>query len=601
MPDKIAVIDLGGQYAHLIATKVRETGVFSEILNPDADMSVLSEFKGVILSGSPALSSQNELAIGGEILDKNIPVLGFCFGHQEIAKFHGGKIENKGQEYGKSVLRITKKSEIFEGLSMEETVWMSHGDAVVSPGQMEETGVSVSPEGRVQRYSALQHLPSKHFGFQFHPEVDDTPNGIKMIENFVFKICGCLKSWDQKTMLEKIKKNVIKEASGKKTVMLVSGGVDSTVAAVVLGRYLPSESLSFIHIDTGLMRENESREVMDLFEKQGLLGRIKFIDASKNFIGKLEGISDPEKKRKIIGESFIQTVEPLLSETSGEGNLLGQGTIYPDRIETGETKHANKIKTHHNRIPVIEEMVRAGKVIEPLKDLYKMEVRELAKHLGIPSEFVERHPFPGPGLGVRCVCSDGNVDKDEFEKVRKDLCCLPSATFEKDLLPVKSVGVKGDLRSFEYSAVLCSEKTDFDEAESFANVIFRSVKGINRALLIYGLKSLPEFRIREAYVTPKRLEILRKADKKANDLLIKFGLYGDVWQMPVILLPVTADGQEKEIIVVRPVVSLRGMTARPYHLTDIFMDELNEFIKNSDAGFLAFDLSSKPPATIEWE
>ncbi len=601
MPDKIAVVDLGGQYAHLIATKVRETGVYSEILDPVKDIDSMFQFKGIILSGSPALSSQNELALDREILKSGIPVLGFCFGHQEIAKFHGGKIENKGQEYGSSVLRITKKTKIFSGLSEEETVWMSHGDAVVHPGDMEEIGVSVSPSGEVQRFSALQHSESKHFGFQFHPEVDDTPNGLKMIENFVLDICGCEKSWDQKAVLESAESIVKESASEKDTVMLVSGGVDSTVAAVLLAKFLPSERLQFIHIDTGLMRENESSEVMALFEKQGLLGRMKLIDASEKFITGLQGVSDPEEKRRLIGEAFIQVVSPIMDEVSGSGALLGQGTIYPDRIETGGTKHASRIKTHHNRIPLIEEMIENGRVVEPLKDLYKIEVRNLGRHLGIPSEFLDRHPFPGPGLGVRCICSDGILVEGEYEKTRYELLSLATENFEKELLPIKSVGVKGDLRSYEYTAVLRSEKQTLEKAVFCANVIFRAVKGINRAIWIHGLKKIPRFSPRKAFVTPERLKILRKADKKANKLLEKHNIYGEIWQMPVILLPVIADGKEAEIVVVRPVVSLRGMTAKPYILKKEFMDELADSLKDEGIIYTAFDLSSKPPATIEWE
>lgn len=602
MPDKIAVIDFGGQYAHLIATKVREAGVYAEILEPDHDVELLRSYKGLILSGSPALSSQDEFAMNGDIFTGGVPILGFCFGHQEIAKFHGGKIEHKGQEYGRSVLRITAESPLFEGLSKEETVWMSHGDAVVSPGDMEEIGVSVSPDGKIQRYSALQHMPLKHFGLQFHPEVDDTPNGKKMIENFVLKICSCRKSWTQKTILDTIENSLGKNTLHKKVVMLVSGGVDSTVAAVLLGKFLPSENLHFIHIDTGLMRENESAEVISLFERQGLLNSMEFIDASRKFLSKLEGISDPEEKRKIIGDTFVEVSQDLIENSSeDESFVLGQGTIYPDRIETGGSKHANRIKTHHNRVPLIEEMIKEGRVVEPIKDLYKKEVRDLGSNLGIPSEFLKRHPFPGPGLGVRCVCSDGLVENNEFEKVKKSLATIHRGAFKLGAIPIKSVGVKGDLRSYEFTAAVCSEKYDLSEGSIFANVVFRFAKGVNRVLWMFGLKELPEFKPRRAYITPDRLQLLRKADKKANDLLLKHRVYEEIWQMPVIMLPVKVNGLDAEIIVLRPVRSERGMTARPYFLSENFMREMDVSLKETGSHLLAFDLSSKPPATIEWE
>lgn len=597
--DKIAVIDYGGQYAHLISTVIREIGVYSEILLPDFDVKILKNFKGLILSGSPALSSQDEISVNSDMFTEGIPVLGFCFGHQEIAKFHGGKVVSTGNEYGMGIIEIKKDSPVFKGLDKEQTVWMSHGDSVVDPGDMEEIAISMSPEGKVQKYTAIASDEYKHYGFQFHPEVDDTPEGREMIKNFVIDICGCKENWNSNNILKNIKDEISGTIKDKNVFMFVSGGVDSTVAAVILSRILNSDRLRYIHIDTGLMRKNESKDVLDLFFIEGIEDNLKFINAENIFLEKLKGIYDPEEKRKIIGNSFVEVLNNEVSKLHLENFILGQGTIYPDRIETGATKYAHRIKTHHNRVEVIEEMIAEGRVIEPLKDLYKSEVREIGYKLGISEKLIKRHPFPGPGLGVRCICSDGKIDKD-FQKVEKGLSQFTSR-YNACLLPVKSVGVKGDMRSYEYPAAIWGKFINWEDVENVSNEIFRRIQGINRVIWLEFDNEELSITTRESYINKDRLNLLREADYIANELLEDFDIYDEIWQMPVISLPLCINGSDEELVVIRPVISKRGMTARFYRLPDGYVLKLKERLKSIGVNYLGVDVSSKPPATIEWE
>ncbi|MGC9367092.1 MAG: glutamine-hydrolyzing GMP synthase [bacterium] len=600
--DKIGVIDYGGQYAHLIANVVRSIGVYSDILQPH-QLRDISQYRGIILSGSPALSSGDELSVNPLIFKLNIPVLGFCFGHQEIAKFHGGRVEHKGQEFGRSLLKLVKKSPIFLNLPDEQVVWMSHGDAVTDPGDMEEIAVSLDPDNNTQKYSAISDEKLRHYGFQFHPEVDDTEYGREMIENYVIGICGCRKSWNSDYMVEDIENSIKTEVKTNQVVMLVSGGVDSTVAAVLLHRALPASQLHFIHVDTGLMRYKESEQVTELFESEGMLPSLVVVDASEQFLRELQGVYDPEQKRNIIGKNFIDLVNDEVAKFDLSTALLAQGTIYPDRIETGETEHAHRIKTHHNRIPQIEAMIRQGLVIEPLKDLYKFEVRKVGQTLGIPQTMLQRHPFPGPGLGIRCICSQpDNLDYKQITVLRaklKDNC----GKYYSEVLPVKSVGVKADQRSYEYPGLLWKENYCGEEIDDIAAKIFRNVDNINRIIWLGGNHANPPVSIQPvlADINAARLEKLRAADNLAQQLLVEQNLYDEIWQMPVISLPLKINQVYEDFIILRPVISKRGMTARPYYLPPLYLKTLSNRFKQVGVNWWGVDVSTKPPATIEWE
>jgi GMP synthase (glutamine-hydrolysing) len=451
--DKIAVVDFGGQTAHLIATKVREIGVLAEILQPTDPVEAFAGYRGIILSGSPSLSSHGEDSDWTkEVLDLDVPILGFCFGHQEIAKHYGGKVIHGGREWGHAQLHIRRPHPLFEGLGAEETVWMSHFDSVVELGpEFEELGYSVGSEG-THANAAIGSDSLRRYGFQYHAEVDDTVNGQRMMSNFVKGICGCQATWDMKRYVDSEVAQIVEQVGDRSVFMLVSGGVDSTVAAKLLGIALPKDRLKLLHIDNGLMRKNESAQVLALFDRLELGHALHFTDATDDFIAALEGLVEPEAKRRAIGDTFIEVFDR-------EAQRLGQGTIYPDTIESGGTKRAHVIKTHHNRVPIVEQMIAAGRVIEPLADLYKTEVRELAHQLGIPHDLAWRHPFPGPGLGVRLLCSDGD---DSAPDVQTQLTQLTEGSgIVAQAMPVKSVGVKADIRSYEHPALLTGQ-TDWE-------------------------------------------------------------------------------------------------------------------------------------------
>ncbi|MCH2451794.1 MAG: glutamine-hydrolyzing GMP synthase [Gemmatimonadetes bacterium] len=603
--DTIAIIDFGGQYAHLIATKVRRQGVFAEILQPEDPIEAFRGYKGIIISGSPSLASHGEDAdYNKDIYDLDIPILGFCFGHQEIAQHYGGKVIHGGREWGYSELQTQQSHPLFSGLSSRETVWMSHFDSVAEIGpDFQEIGVTLTPDGEAEhRYAAIASDTLQRYGFQFHPEVDSTENGHKMIANFLYEICGCTSSWSMDGFIEQKEADIRKQVAGKSVFLLASGGVDSTVAAVLIGRAIGPDRLHLLHVDNGLMRKQESSNVLKLFEKLGLGTNLHFVDASERFLSALSGIVDPEAKRRIIGDTFIEVFEAQAEKIGIEEHLLGQGTIYPDTIESGGTKRADTIKTHHNRVPAIEKMIGQGKVIEPLVELYKTEVRELGELLGIPREALDRHPFPGPGLGVRLLCSSGDASTIDLPSIQTSVSEISTQLGVSGMvLPIRSVGVKADLRAYEYP-VLVSGYLPWDSLIKVVSSLTAEVENINRC--IWNLSDeIPEVaRPLSTTATRKRLDILREADFIVMEILKSHDLYHEIWQCPTVLLPIELDGRTGEMVIVRPIMSARGMTAVPVNLSkDVLVELRTRILALSGVSSLALDITSKPPATIEWE
>ena len=603
--DTIAIIDFGGQYAHLIATKVRRQGVFAEILQPEDPIEAFRGYKGIIISGSPSLASHGEDAdYNKDIYDLDIPILGFCFGHQEIAQHYGGKVIHGGREWGYSELQTQQSHPLFSGLSSRETVWMSHFDSVAVIGpDFQEIGVTLTPDGEAEhRYAAIASDTLQRYGFQFHPEVDSTENGHKMIANFLYEICGCTSSWSMDGFIEQKEADIRKQVAGKSVFLLASGGVDSTVAAVLIGRAIGPDRLHLLHVDNGLMRKQESSNVLKLFEKLGLGTNLHFVDASERFLSALSGIVDPEAKRRIIGDTFIEVFEDQAEKIGIEEHLLGQGTIYPDTIESGGTKRADTIKTHHNRVPAIEKMIGQGKVIEPLVELYKTEVRELGELLGIPREALDRHPFPGPGLGVRLLCSSGDASTIDLSNIQTSVSEISTQLGVSGMvLPIRSVGVKADLRAYEYP-VLVSGYLPWDSLIKVVSSLTAEVENINRC--IWNLSDeIPEVaRPLSTTATRKRLDILREADFIVMEILKSHDLYHEIWQCPTVLLPIELDGRTGEMVIVRPIMSARGMTAVPVNLSkDVLVELRTRILALSGVSSLALDITSKPPATIEWE
>ena len=603
--DAIAVVDFGGQYAHLIATKVRRLHVLAEIRQPEDPIEAFRRYKGLIISGSPSLASFGEDSTYNKaIYDLNVPIFGFCFGHQEIAKHYGGTVVHGGREWGPADMQIIADSPIFRGLGPTERVWMSHFDSVTSVGPgFEELGFTALGEsGEAHRFAAIGSETLRRYGVQFHPEVDDTVHGDEMIANFVLGVCGCSPSWTMERYVEERVEQVRRQVGSQSVFLLASGGVDSTVAARLLGLAIGPERLHLLHVDNGLMRKDESRAVLDVFRAFGLERNLHFVDASETFLSALAGVVEPEQKRTIIGNAFIEVFEREAKRLGIEGHLLGQGTIYPDTIETGGTKRADTIKTHHNRVPIIERMIEQGRVVEPLADLYKVEVRELGEKLGIPHDLVWRHPFPGPGLGVRLLCSTGEAHGEGLAEIQPKVAELAARYGVAALaMPIKSVGVKADLRSYEHP-VLVSGDASWERQLELAAGLFRRVPGINRCIWNLGPGAPASVRPLPATVTRERLDLLREADHLVMDGLRRHGIYDEIWQCPTAMVPLEVDGQGREFIIVRPIHSERAMTATPAGLPAGLIAELRgQILGLPGVSGLALDVTTKPPGTIEWE
>ncbi len=460
LPDGIVILDFGGQYCHLIARRVREMKVYSEILPSDATLGDVEglkkamRLKGVILSGSPSsVNAQNSLRLDEGILGLGVPVLGLCYGHQLLAQLNKGEVR-KGEvkEYGSRLAHVDRAEDILEGMEAEEPVWMSHGDTVFSlPSCFHVLAHTDSAP-----VAAFSYPEKGVYGLQWHPEVKHTTHGDRMLNNFVFKICKCKPNWKPADAVEEGIETVRKQVGKGKAVIALSGGVDSSVAAAIVGKAL-GDRIMAVHVDHGFMRMDESRQVQEAMQKIGV--NVKVVDAKAQFLRRLKGVTDPETKRKIIGEEFIRVFEEEARRFDAE--YLVQGTIYPDRIESGITRHADTIKTHHNVGGLPLHMEFKG-VVEPLKDLYKDEVRALGTKMGLPKELVWRQPFPGPGLAVRIV---GEVTEEKLDVLRRADAIVTEEVEKSEIAGVpwqyfavltdtKSTGVKGDERAYGWTIAI---------------------------------------------------------------------------------------------------------------------------------------------------
>ncbi|WXG46672.1 MAG: glutamine-hydrolyzing GMP synthase [Candidatus Atabeyarchaeum deiterrae] len=503
----VLVIDFGGQYAHLITRRIREIGVYSEltVYSDVREDNFLSErnLGAVILSGGPnSVYDLGAPSLSKSLLEsliaKSIPILGICYGHQLLAHLLGGKVEpSTSREYGKVKLKVSDRSDLLKGLNKEETVWMSHGDQVVElPPEFDRlASTEICP------IAAYRSRKKGIYSVQFHPEVRHTVNGMKILRNFILDICSIVPNWNPLDFIEATVQQIKNQINGGRVVMGASGGVDSTVAAELIHRAI-GDNIHCIFVDTGLLREGEAEQVKETFTKQLNFKNFYFVDASELFLSKLKGVEDAEKKRQIIGSTFIEVFENKANELKvkyGEFEFLGQGTIYPDRIESAQaSKASSRIKSHHN--VVLPEWIHL-RLVEPIKDLYKDEVRVVSEKLGIPDEITWRQPFPGPGLAVR---SPGEVTIEKLEILRgADAIVreeIKKAGFEKKLwqafaaiLPVKTVGVMGDHRTYQYAVAIRAvesedamtanfSKLPWDLLERIALRIVDEVKGVNRVL-----------------------------------------------------------------------------------------------------------------------
>ncbi len=596
--DTIAVLDFGGQYAHLIANRVRRLGVFTEIHSPTASVEELEGVKGIIYSGGPSsVYAKDAPKYNPEILNIPVPKLGICYGHQLLASELGGKVQpGKVKEYGIADLKVSDANDpIFEGVPAESPMWMSHGDSV---SELPE-GYKIIASTADCKVAAVACPERKIYGFQFHPEVTHSRYGMKVLENFV-RYCGCEKSWDMKSYLPLITERIKKQVGDRKVFLLVSGGVDSTVAFVLLNRVLGPENVLGLHIDNGMMRLGESASVMEFLEREGMKN-LRVVDASEDFLKALAGVTLPEEKRAIIGKTFLDVKDREMQalHLNPDEWMLAQGTIYPDTIESGGTKNADKIKTHHNRVREILDLLKEGKLVEPLADLYKDEVRMLGEELQIPHALVWRHPFPGPGLGVRLLLSSGTEDVEVDSVSRADIEAFAKSNgVNGEILPVKSVGVQGDGRTYAHPYLIRNPEFSWKECEKFATEIVNRFKAVNRVVWQVGAVEGSPVPVTQ-FATRENFDTLRVFDNLATEFLKEENCYETIWQMPVVMLPLQIQG--KPCIVLRPVNSSEAMTANFAELDRKALARLWDRMKAAGAGSLWYDTTHKPPGTIEWE
>jgi len=502
----ILIIDFGSQYTQLIARRIRELHVYCEIQPCNEDIKKLRELspEGVILSGGPSSVLGDESpTIDPDIFEWGVPILGICYGQQLMVSILGGKVENSTHsEYGRTNLQISKNDLFFNEIPSQEefAVWMSHGDRVVEL----PTSFSVLATSKSSPFAAIADSKKHFYGIQFHPEVSHTQHGITFLKNFIFEICRCKATWNMESFLEtQISK--IKDQVGDKNVLCgLSGGVDSSVVAALLHRAI-GDKLVCVFVDNGLLRKNEADKVVELFA-QHLHVNLIHIKGSDQFLDELKGVTDPEEKRKIIGREFINIFEEEARKLKGI-KFLAQGTLYPDVIESVSFKGPSAvIKSHHNVGGLPEKMELS--LVEPLRELFKDEVRELGKKLGLSDDLVYRHPFPGPGLAVRILGEITkeriqvlqNADQIVLEEIKKAGWYRKVWQSFAVLLPIKSVGVMGDSRTYEWTiAVRCVDSVDamtadwtqlpHDLLSAISNRIINEVKGINR--VVYDITSKP--------------------------------------------------------------------------------------------------------------
>jgi GMP synthase (glutamine-hydrolysing) len=603
--EKIAILDCGAQYTKVIDRRVRELKVATDILPITTPPEDLQGYIGLILSGGPnSVYEEGAPRCHPGIFQLGIPVLGICYGMQLLNLENGGTVHASSlKEYGETDIQVQPDTDLFCDLAPTQTVLMSHGDSVaqLAPG-FELIGNS---NGTV---AAIAHRQKRLYGVQFHPEVELTENGAAMLSNFLFRVCHAQGDY---TLEDRLSQTIdwIRQTVGERSVfVLVSGGVDSSVTAALLLKALGPERVYAVHIDSGFMRQNESQLVVDALQALGLkhLEHLKaadrfyngFADIDGQRVGPLHTVTDPELKRQVIGQVFYDLIQEAMANF--EEAFIAQGTLRPDLIESGnrDISHAaQRIKTHHNDVDAIRRHRERGLILEPNRDWHKDEVREVGRLLGLPEALVIRQPFPGPGLAIRVLCADAPYVLPETDSVAKALQALTEG-YQARLLPVRSVGVQGDGRTYKQLAVL---QGPWEGARALALDIPNRVHAINRvALMISDLPADCEPHFVPTHLTPETVNVLRQLDDTVTRAFQEAGLNQTISQLLTVMLPISYTGKGPAFVI-RAVITSDYMTARPAQLgKDIPLSLLQDLAKHFPDALL-YDLTGKPPATVEWE
>ncbi len=618
LDNTVAILDAGAQYGFDIEQKIKRLGFRAEKLPFNTPAKDLKGYGALILSGGPeSVYDETAPKYDPEIFSLDKPLLGICYGMQLINHVMGGEVKPLGRrEDGYTTVKVQNDRPIFSGLNPEEEVIMSHGDSILklAPGFEQ-----IAASGGIIAAMAAKDRPV--FGLQFHPEVS-LPAGPKILDNFLTKIAG-LEGGYKFTIGEFAEEAIAEikdEAGGREVLAFVSGGVDSATLAKLLEEALPREQVHLVFIDTGFMRQNEPETVKEQLKQAGI--DIEVFDAAEIFAKAtievdgqttppLNEVTDPETKRQIIGDTFIRVREEMAKKLGLDPDtyILAQGTLFTDLIESGSkeaSQAADTIKSHHNDSAQVRRLRGDKRVIEPLKVLQKDDVRELAKHLGLPEAIARRQPFPGPGLAIRVICAEGPYMEDDYSQISEALGEFKTDEFEPVLLPVRTVGVQGDKRTYRYLAGI-SGKKDWPKLVALAREIPRKVHGVNRLVYIFGepVKG-PVKEVTPTHLAKDTVSQLREIDHAANAILKRHGLDRSLSQVPIIMFPVNfgqAGGRS---------IGIRTFMTENYKTGDIavpgkdipekVLDEIVvAVLKFPGISRVVYDLTSKPPATTEWE
>ncbi len=631
--EKILVLDFGGQYTQLIAKSVRKCNVFSEIKDCNYNIGniIREQPKGIILSGGPdSVFETGAPYINEYLLELGIPVLGICYGMQHINHILGGGMlhgDNVEKEYGETGVYVDNNHPLFSGLEKMITGWMSHGDSVDRTRLARGFSVIAETDKHV---SAIADDDRKIYGVQFHPEVTHTPKGIQIISNFAHDICKCGSEWTMGNYIQECKE-YIKKTVGKNDVLcFISGGVDSTFVATVLAQTEGIGNVYALYIDA-LMRKGETEEVEKSLRDAGVKDLIVY-RAEDEFIRAVKGMSDPEQKRKAIGNLFGK-IQQEMTEKLGlnpEKIFLAQGTLYTDLIESGKGvgKKAANIKSHHNvGCEYIEKMQAKGRIVEPNRFIFKDEVRAASREIGLPPEISERQPYPGPGLGIRIV--DGNPEwvNDRFYDLNDKVDLIAKENgLEGYVLPIKTVGVQGDGRTYSYLALLSGER-DWRKIRETAKIIPQKIHEVNRVIYNISGKNINQGYISNLIPTTVNrgtVDLLKDVDYEGRKIIDRYGFNKDISQTIFVLFGSDMYNTGKRSVALRAVTTDDFMTVSPVEPMDINMHELAEYRKTGppipprmswecldkikdtllgkyDVGAFVIDVTDKPPATTCWE